>query len=211
MTMERIYVFKRFERFWHWAQALLIIGMLITGFEVHGTYALLGFERAVDWHASMAWALITLWVFAIFWHFTTGEWRQYIPTTDKMAAMVRYYLTGIFTDAPHPFRQTTLRKHNPLQRVAYLFVKLVINPLLWISGLLYLFYASWAGWGLGWLQLEWVALAHTAGAFLMLIFFIVHVYLATAGHTPTAHIKAMVTGWEEVDGDGEQRPATTGA
>ena len=206
--MERIYVFKRFERFWHWAQALLIVGMMTTGFEVHGTYALLGFERAVDWHATMAWALITLWVFAIFWHFTTGEWRQYIPTTDKMAAMVRYYLTGIFTDAPHPFRQTTLRKHNPLQRVAYLFVKLVINPLLWVSGLLYLFYASWAGWGLGWLQLEWVALAHTAGAFLMLIFFIVHVYLATAGHTPTAHIRAMVTGWEEVESavHGSQTP-----
>ena len=209
--MERIYVFKRFERFWHWAQALLIIGMMITGFEVHGSYALLGFERAVDWHATMAWALITLWVFAIFWHFTTGEWRQYIPTTDKMAAMVRYYLTGIFSDAPHPFRQTTLRKHNPLQRVAYLFVKLVINPLLWITGLLYLFYASWAGWGLGWLQLEWVALAHTAGAFLMLIFFIVHVYLATAGHTPTAHLKAMVTGWEEVEGDADARPEATGA
>ena len=209
--MERIYVFKRFERFWHWAQALLIIGMMITGFEVHGSYSLLGFERAVHWHATMAWALITLWVFAIFWHFTTGEWRQYIPTTDKMVAMVRYYLTGIFTDAPHPFRQTTLRKHNPLQRIAYLFVKLVINPLLWISGLLYLFYASWAGWGLGWLQLEWVALAHTAGAFLMLIFFIVHVYLATAGHTPTAHIKAMVTGWEEVEGESEQQHAATGA
>ena len=209
--MERIYVFKRFERFWHWAQALLIIGMLITGFEVHGSYALLGFERAVDWHATMAWALITLWVFAIFWHFTTGEWRQYIPTTDKMAAMVRYYLTGIFTDAPHPFRQTTLRKHNPLQRVAYLYVKLVINPLLWVSGLLYLFYASWAGWGLGWLELEWVALAHTAGAFLMLMFFIVHVYLATAGHTPTAHIRAMVTGWEEVEPAEGEPPAATRA
>lgn len=209
--MERIYVFKRFERFWHWAQALLIIGMLITGFEVHGSYALLGFERAVDWHATMAWALITLWVFAIFWHFTTGEWRQYIPTTDKMAAMVRYYLTGIFTDAPHPFRQTTLRKHNPLQRIAYLFVKLVINPLLWVSGLLYLFYSSWAGWGLGWLELEWVALAHTAGAFLMLIFFIVHVYLATAGHTPTAHIRAMVTGWEEVEPAEGEPPAATRA
>ena len=24
-------------------------------------------------------------------------------------------------------------------------------------------------------------------------------YLATAGHTPLSHIKAMITGWEEVD------------
>ncbi len=197
--MERIYIFKRFERFWHWSQALLILFMMATGFEVHGAYQFFGFERAAEWHTIAAWALITLWVFAIFWHFTTGEWRQYIPTMEKVEAMMRYYLTGIFTNAPHPFRQTMVRKHNPLQRLAYLFVKLMINPLIWITGLLYLFYADWADWGLGWLELEWVAIAHTIGAFLMLIFFIVHVYLATAGHTPTSHIKAMITGWEEVE------------
>ena len=197
--MERIYIFKRFERFWHWSQAALILFMMTTGFEVHGVYSLLGFETATELHTLAAWALITLWVFAIFWHFTTGEWRQYIPTMENVEAMLRYYVTGIFTNAPHPFRQTTLRKHNPLQRLAYLFVKLLINPLLWISGLLYMFYSSWSAWGLGWMELEWVALAHTFGAFLMLIFFIAHIYLATAGHTPTAHIKAMITGWEEVE------------
>jgi thiosulfate reductase cytochrome b subunit len=26
-----------------------------------------------------------------------------------------------------------------------------------------------------------------------------HPYLATLGHTPTAHIKAMITGYEEVE------------
>ena len=31
--MGRIYIFKRFERFWHWAQAGLILFMLVTGFE----------------------------------------------------------------------------------------------------------------------------------------------------------------------------------
>jgi len=196
---ERIYIFKRFERFWHWTQAALIIFMMITGFEVHGLYENFGFGRAVDLHTTAAWALIVLWVFAIFWHFTTGEWKQYIPTMEKVQAMLRYYVTGIFTHAPHPFRATTLTKHNPLQRLAYLFVKLMINPLIWITGLLYLFYASWDAWGLGWLDLSVVAFLHVAGAFMMLIFFIAHIYLATAGHTPTSHIKAMITGWEEVD------------
>ena len=199
MTAERIYIFKRFERFWHWSQAALIMLMMATGFEIHGAYRLIGFEDAVDLHTTAAWALITLWLFAIFWHFTTGEWRQYIPTLEKVDAMLKYYLTGIFTDAPHPVRQTKLSKHNPLQRLAYLFVKLMINPLLWITGLLYLFYADWPQWGLEWLPLQWVALAHTFGAFLMLIFFIAHIYLATTGHTPTSHLKAMITGWEEVD------------
>ena len=197
--MERIYIFKRFERFWHWTQALLIMLMMITGFEIHGTYTLLGFQSAVTVHTTAAWALITLWVFAIFWHFTTGEWKQYIPTMEMVEAMLRYYVTGIFTDAPHPFKQSRLSKHNPLQRLAYLFVKLMINPLIWVTGLLYLFYSSWGDWGLGWLSLAWIATFHVIGAFMMLIFFIAHIYLATAGHTPTAHIKAMITGWEEVD------------
>ncbi len=197
--MQRIYIFKRFERFWHWSQAALIMFMMLTGFEIHGTYTWLGFQRAVDYHTTAAWVLITLWIFAIFWHFTTGEWKQYVPTMEKAEAVLRYYLTGIFTDAPHPFRQSTLTKHNPLQRLAYLFVKLVINPLIWLTGLLYLFYSSWDNWGLGWLNLEWIAIGHVIGAFLMLIFFIAHVYLATVGHTPASHIKAMVTGWEDVD------------
>ncbi|MES9898063.1 MAG: cytochrome b/b6 domain-containing protein [Sedimenticola sp.] len=196
---ERIYIFKRFERFWHWSQALLIIFMMLTGFEVHGSYQLFGFEKAANLHTTAAWILITLWLFAIFWHFTTGEWRQYIPTLDRVEAVILYYLTGIFTHAPHPFRQTTLQKHNPLQRLAYLFVKLMINPMLWFSGLLYMFYNDWGNWGLGWLPLEWVATVHSIGAFMMMIFLVVHLYLITTGHTPTAHIKAMITGWEEVE------------
>ena len=95
--MQRVYIFKRFERFWHWSQALLIIIMMITGFEIHGTYALIGFEWASTVHTTAAWLLMGLWVFAIFWHFTTGEWKQYVPTMDKVTAMVRYYITGIFT------------------------------------------------------------------------------------------------------------------
>jgi len=200
---ERIYIFKRFERFWHWSQALLIFTMLITGFEVHGSYTLLGFKAATELHTLAAWTLVALWVFAIFWHFTTGEWKQYIPTLEKVDQMLKFYLTGIFTDAPHPFKQTTVRKHNPLQRLAYLFVLVLINPLIWITGWFYLFYGSWNDWGLSWLSLEYVALFHVIAAFMMLIFVIAHIYLATAGHTVTSHIKAMITGWEDV-GDEEQ-------
>jgi thiosulfate reductase cytochrome b subunit len=172
---------------------------MLTAFDIHGTYTIFGFEKAVTYHTIAAWSLIGLWVFAIFWHFTTGEWKQYIPTTEKVVAMANYYLFGIFKNAPHPFRLTTLRKHNPLQRLAYLFILVCVGPLLWITGGLYLFYDKWPAWGLGNLQLEWVATGHTIGAFMMLAFLIAHVYLTTAGHTPTAHIKAMITGWEEVD------------
>ena len=210
--MQRIYVFKRYERFWHWSQAALVLFMLLTGFEIHGTYALFGFERAVNLHTLSAWSLLVLWAFTIFWQFTTGEWRQYIPTASKLLAMARYYAFGIFTGAPHPYRKTARKKHNPLQRLAYLMLLAVVSPIIWGSGLLYLFYAYWPRLGLDrWLGIEQVAWVHTAGAFMMLVFVIAHVYLTTTGHTVFAHIKAMITGWDEVEAEPSSaaNPAST--
>ena len=200
MSAERLYIYKRYERFWHWSQAALVIAMMITGFEIHGAYHWLGFGKAVEIHTLTAWVLLTLWAFTIFWQFTTGEWRQYLPSLKNVLAMARYYTIGIFTHEPHPFRKTLAQKHNPLQRLAYLALLAFISPLVWGSGLLYLFYGDWGTLGLDrYLSLEGVAIAHTIGAFMMTAFFFIHVYLTTTGHTVFAHIKAMVTGWEEAD------------
>lgn len=195
---QRVYLFKVFERLWHWSQAALIIFMLLTGFEIHGTYTVFGFEKAVDYHVVAAWTLVGVWVFAIFWHLTTGEWRQYIPTFDRVVAISNYYASGIFKGEPHPFKPTTQQKHNPLQRLTYLAILTLLSPLIWVTGWLYLFYADWAKWGISNLQLEWVAVGHTIGAFLMLAFLISHVYLITTGHKITSQVKAMITGWEEL-------------
>ena len=199
---ERIYLFTRFERFWHWMQAALIITLLVTGFAIHGSHGLLDFRTAVEVHEVAAWLLIGLWVLAIFWHFTTGQWKHYVPTLSNIDRMVKYYAYGIFTGAPHPYKVTVERKHNPLQRIAYLGVKLLINPLVWVSGLVFLFWGRLQPLMPDGLGLQQVAQLHTLGAFLMLAFLIIHVYLATAGHTPLAHIKAMITGWEDVHDEG---------
>jgi hypothetical protein len=37
-------------------------------------------------------------------------------------------------------------------------------------------------------------------------FFFIHVYLTTTGHTVFAHIKAMITGWEDAHDDGPATP-----
>jgi cytochrome b subunit of formate dehydrogenase len=42
-----------------------------------------------------------------------------------------------------------------------------------------------------------------AGAFALLSFLIVHVYMTTTGHTITAHLAAMVSGYDEVPQDYE--------
>lgn len=81
--MKKVYVYKGFERFWHWSQAGLILFLAFTGFEVHGSIHVLGFEHAALFHRVASWMLIGLIIFAIFWHVVTGEWRQYIPTTKS--------------------------------------------------------------------------------------------------------------------------------
>jgi thiosulfate reductase cytochrome b subunit len=205
--MTREYVYRGFNRFWHWTQAFLILFLILTGFEVHGSIFFFGFEQAVAYHSVAATALLVLIAFAAFWHLTTGEWRQYLPTRANLREQAAYYLNGMFTNAPEPTRKTARNKLNPLQRLVYLGLKLLVIPVMGITGLLYLYYRYPQSRGIEVLSiegLETIALLHTAGAFLLTAFVIAHFYLITTGASPLANLKAMITGWHEEE-DREKR------
>ena len=202
--MRQEYVYQAFNRFWHWTQAALILFLGVTGFEIHGSLRFFGFAQAVKYHSAAAIAFLVLVVFAIFWHFTTGQWRQYLPTLTNLRAQAHYYLTGIFQHAPHPTRKSALSKLNPLQRLVYLGLKLMVIPVLALSGLLYMFYRYPQRFDVVALKMDGlrtVALIHTTGAFLLLAFLIAHLYLITTGTTLTSNLKAMITGYEEIKDD----------
>lgn len=207
MGIKRFYAFKRFERLWHWTQAALIIFMIFTGFEIHGTYQALGFERALDLHTTAAWALMVMWLFVIFWHVTTGEWQHYVPTTKNFIAMIYYYGFGIFSGSAHPFHPSEKEKHNPLQRLTYLMLGVGLMPAIWVTGLLIYFYNIWPEWNLDSLSFGWIAAIHTLLAFLLLSFMVIHIYLITTGPTLTSQLRAMITGWEEVEDEEGQDTA----
>jgi len=194
----KIYIYQVFERFWHWMQVLLIFTLAITGLEIHGFFELFGYRNAVMIHDISAWAFLVLIVFAIFWHFTTGEWRQYIPSTKLVKEQIAYYITGIFKGAEHPTNKLVYNKFNPLQRLIYLGLKILVIPVMGISGIAYM-YLNYPNQGFQLESLDFVAGLHTAGAYFLIVFIIAHVYLTTTGHKPMSAIKAMVTGWEEVD------------
>jgi thiosulfate reductase cytochrome b subunit len=194
-----IYFYTRYERFWHWFQMLMIVVLMGTGLEIHGLYSVFGFDTAVTIHnfTGITW-LLTFWVF-IFWLFTTGQWRDYIPTTKKMLLVVRYYAYGIFKGEPHPTPKQKHAKHNPLQRLTYLALATCLLPIQMISGFLYWSYNSWEAWGISFLSLKATAAIHMGAAFALLTFLVVHVYMTTTGDKVFTHIRAMITGWEEVD------------
>lgn len=199
MSTRQVLIFSRFERFWHWTQVLLILTLMVTGFGVHGFHALIDFETAVTVHTLAALALALLWVFAIFWHLTTGTWRHYVPTADGLWQVARFYAWGIFRGERHPYRKAYWRKHNPLQALAYLALKLVLFPAIWVSGIAYLLYGFWQQAPNASAWLTWVALFHTAVAFAIAAFVIAHIYLLTTGHSFVDHVRPMITGFDAVD------------
>lgn len=194
-----IQVYKLFERIWHWSQAASIFILIFTGLAIHGVNSLIDFGTAVSVHTAVALALLLLWIFAVFWLFTTGQWRHYIPTTKNFLQVARYYAYGIFKGEHHPYRKTYLRKHNPLQAMTYLLVKIVIFPAIWISGIAYLLVSIGQGGFLSGIDMEFIALFHSIAAIAVIVFIIAHLYLLTTGHTFIEHVKPMITGNDEVE------------
>ncbi len=214
----KVQIFTLYERFWHWTQAALILLMLFTGFHLHGSLELMSFRTAWQVHVLAAVALMLLWIFTIFWQFATGNWRHFVPLLEETEEaptfsqaihawltmiwrIARYYAWGILRGEEHPFKKSLRRKHNPLQAFAYFALMAFIGPLLWFTGLALLGWDFWKHAAPLATTESWRNLAtfgHTLGAWLMLLFVIIHVYMTTTGKTPLYYIRGMITGVEEV-------------
>lgn len=204
MSKRQVKVYPRFERVWHWTQMLLIMTLAATGFGLNGLHGMIPFGPAVMLHTVAALILLAVWIFASFWLFTTGAWRQFVPTFEGMVQVARFYVWGIFKGEGHPHRKMYWRKHNPLQIMAYFGLKVVVFPAIWITGLAYLSYNFWEPVPNSTLWITVVANVHLLAAYVVVSFVLIHLYLLTVGHGFREHVKPMVTGFEEVDLTAEQ-------
>ena len=207
--MQSVYMYSMYERAWHWLQAITIMMLLATGIVIHRPDTLGGidFGLAVPLHNVLAFILVVNAVFSVFYHFASGEIRQYLPEPrgyfSQMMMQADYYVRGIFSDAPHPFEKTRQRKLNPLQQATYFGILNVLLPLQMFTGILMWGVLRWPEVVARMGGLPWLAPFHTLIAWAFAAFLVAHIYLTTTGHTPTANIKAMTIGWDEVEvGDG---------
>ncbi len=204
--LHREYMYGFYERLWHWVQAVVIILLIFTGLVVHRPETFGGwinFPVAVRVHNILAIILVANAALALFYHLASGEIRQFVPQPrgffNQAIIQARYYLGGIFRGEPHPFEKTPRRKLNPLQQITYFGLLNVLLPLQILTGLI-MFGAQLRpdlADQLG--GLRFLAPLHTIGAWAFAAFVIMHIYLTTTGPTPSAYIKAMITGWEEVE------------
>jgi thiosulfate reductase cytochrome b subunit len=203
--IRRVYMYQAYERFWHWLQTVVIVLLLFTGLIIHrpDLFGILSFRGVVVVHNVLAAILALNAALSLFYHLASGEIRQFIPRPygffDQAILQARYYLQGIFRGAPHPFEKNPHRKLNPLQQVTYFAILNILLPVQGVSGVLMWGAQKWPRLAelLG--GLPFLAPLHTLTAWLFAAFIVGHVYLTTTGHEPLASIRAMVTGWDEVE------------
>lgn len=208
--MKRIYLHPFPIRIWHWINATSFIALIITGLQIRYREALsfMTFKQAVDIHNVFGFIMIGNYGIWVAYYLLTRKIKIYLPSASlgkfikKGIEQAKYYGFGIFMGDPNPHHSTPENKFNPLQQTAYLQIMALLIPIQGITGLFL--------WDLNrfgkWVNLAGgVKIVDTVHVFLFLFFtafMISHVYLATLGHTATAHIKAMFTGYEELEEEG---------
>ena len=202
---KKVYMYSFYERFWHWLQTFAILLLLFTGMIIHrpDIFWFFNLRYVVAVHNILALLLVINALLSLFYHLVSGEIRQYIPHPygffDQAIVQAKFYLSGVFHHAEHPFEKVPEKKLNPLQQVTYFGILTFALPLMMLTGMLM--------WGVqqfplvaglfGGLPL--LAPLHTLGAWLLAAFVVGHVYLTTTGSRPLTSLNAMLNGWDEVE------------
>jgi len=202
---ERVYMYESYRRFWHWLQTTSIVILLFTGLIIHrpDIFGYFSFRGVVTIHNVIAVILVINAALALFYHLATDRIREFIPHPygffDDAIMQAKFYMTGIFKGEAHPFEKVPNSRMNPIQKATYFGILNVLLPLQIITGALM--------WGvqrfpdlanaLG--GLPFLAPFHSLVAWTFATFILGHVYMTTTGATPLEAMRAMVTGYEEVE------------
>lgn len=191
---EKVYLYSKGIRLWHWCNALLFILLLFSGLVNHfGLSAAGGMATLVGLHKVCGILLIVCWGLFLCVNIFGGNGHHYIIRPQgwvgRAYKQAKFYMIDIVKGADHPFPATQESKFNPLQQIAYLGVMFGLVPLLIITGLL----ALNPGWVVAWKG--WILTAHFMLAVVSLFFICAHIYLCTTGRTTTQLFKSMVDGY----------------
>jgi thiosulfate reductase cytochrome b subunit len=202
---ERVYMYESYRRFWHWLQTTSIILLLFTGLIIHrpDIFSAFAFRGVVVIHNIVAVILVINALLSVFYHVATERIQEYIPRPygffDDAIVQAKYYIAGIFKGEGHPFEKRPDSRMNPIQKATYFGILNVLLPLQILTGALMWGVQRWpaiANWFGG---LPLLAPFHSLVAWTFATFIVAHVYMTTTGATPLEAMRAMVTGYEEVE------------
>ncbi len=209
--MHKLYVHPLPVRIWHWINALGFIVLILSGLQLRYSdiLAIVPFGLAVQLHNGVGFALVGNYFIWLLFYLFTDKIKVYHPDLnparyyrDSLRQAV-FYGYGIFKGQPNPHHVSVYRKFNALQSITYQIIMILLVPLQFYTGLLLWNVNGFAGSIELFGGVRMVSTVHVLLFIFFSAFIFIHPYLASLGHTPSAHFKAMLTGYEEV----EQAPA----
>jgi len=215
MTNDKMmYIHPAPVRVWHWVNAVGFIILILTGIQIRFAEMLdlFSLEEAIQIHNYVGFVVIAAYGLWVAYYFGTGKIRLYFPNprtfVPKATQQIKYYGSGIFKGEPNPHHMTPDNKFNALQQNAYVGIMFVFLPTQMITGLFLWRVKRFENYIdlLGGIKI--VDSIHVLLFFFFTAFIFVHAYLATLGHTPLAHFKAMFTGFEEAHEEPAAEEAT---
>lgn len=215
--MDKLYVNPLPVRIWHWANALGFVVLIGTGLQIRylDLFQLMSFKTAVLVHNWIGFALIANFFLWLGFYLFTDKIKVYHPELSPTKyfrssfRQMQFYGYGIFRGDPNPHHVSAYRKFNPLQSMMYQIIMLLLVPIQFFTGVLLWDVARFASLVEMFGGVRVVDTVHVLIFIFFSGFIIVHVHLASLGHTPSAHFKAMLTGYEEVE-SGPQPVAPAG-
>jgi thiosulfate reductase cytochrome b subunit/nitrate/TMAO reductase-like tetraheme cytochrome c subunit len=214
--LKKIFIFPLWIRIWHWTNALLFLILMFTGISLHFSSTgslLLPYKASAVLHNVSGVLLVLLYLFYFIWNFKTKNIKHYIVdfkgVFKKITIHLQYYFLGIFANKPNPHSPTQKSKFHPIQQLFYFITMYVLVPIVAITGIFLLFptFAPDAVLGKG--GILPMAILHSIATFFLIIFFLLHFYLATTGKTIFELLKSMFTGWILGETDDEELQAQT--
>jgi cytochrome b subunit of formate dehydrogenase len=190
--MKRVQVFRIFDVLWHLALMFAVFGLMITGFEIHGTYRLIGMRFATTIHDVLMAFVILHGFLAVLYHLVTSALHHYVPSGKKLA----WYFGGSMGDSPYPTDRVEVTHKLPLQYYVNVAFKLMLWGFMAITGALYIGFVIFHDSMQKIFDRSLVAGLHTAGAFIMVCLVMAHTYMAFLGRNGS-FIRAIFTGYEE--------------
>ena len=205
--MQKLYIHPLPVRIWHWTNAVGFMLLIATGLQLRyvGMIDMMSFRTAVVVHNWVGFLLAANFFVWLFFYLFSDKIKVYHPElspTKYFRASFRqmyYYGYGIFRGEPNPHHVSVYRKFNSMQSMMYQIIMMLLLPLQFYTGLLLWDVNRFSGLVDVFGGVRVVDTVHVLLFIFFTGFIFVHIYLASLGHTPTAHFESMITGYEEVE------------
>ena len=214
--MEKLYIHPLPVRIWHWTNAAGFVLMIATGLQIRylDLIQVVSFRTAVVAHNWIGFVLIANFFVWLSFYLFTDKIKVYHPELSPKKyfsaswRQIQFYGYGIFRGDANPHHPDAYRKFNPLQSMMYQIIMMLLVPLQFFTGVLLWDVTRFSSMVDLFGGLRVVDTIHVLLFIVFSGFIIVHIYLGSLGHTPSAHFKAMITGYEDVEDAAEIKPET---